>query len=348
MIANLDENIGRLATMLDETGLRDNTIVIFFNDNGGTGGVNLFNAGMRGAKGGYYDGGHRAACFISWPAGGLRPPGDVAALTEVQDLLPTLIDFCGLKAPQDARFDGTSLAGLLRGTTETLPDRMVVVQYGQQPTKGEAAVLWNKWRLVKDKELYDIASDPAQAKDVAAAHPDIVKRMQDHYNAWWAGVEPNLQNFSPLSIGADEENPVRLTAVDWANVYCDNSMDLRTGKNANAPWHLLVEKDGTYAISLRRWPKEADVAISAGVPEFKAVDGFLPAGVALPIGKARLKIGDLLDETKPVRSDDKEITFVVRLEAGTRIPMQSWFLDAKDEPLCGAYFAYVNRKPTEQ
>src|SRR5206468_4092677 len=54
MIANLDENMGRLDAFLNETGLRDNTIVIFFNDNGGTSGVNLYNAGMRGRKTQYY------------------------------------------------------------------------------------------------------------------------------------------------------------------------------------------------------------------------------------------------------------------------------------------------------
>ena len=114
---------------------------------------------------------------------------------------------------------------------ETLADRMLVVQYGQTPTKGDAAVIWNKWRLVKDKELFNIASDPGQAKDVAAEHPDIVKRMHDHYNAWWAEVAPNLQNFSPLSIGAEQENPVRLSAVDWADAYFDNIFVVRTGVN---------------------------------------------------------------------------------------------------------------------
>ncbi|HEX4146382.1 MAG TPA: arylsulfatase [Pirellulales bacterium] len=345
MIANLDENMGRLEAMLDETGLRDNTIVIFFNDNGGTAGVTLFNAGMRGSKTQYYDGGHRAACFISWPAGGLQAPRDIPTLTEVQDLLPTLIDLCGLQAPKDARFDGTSLAGLLKGTTETLPDRKLVVQYGQTPAKGTAAVLWNKWRLVHDKELYDVASDPGQAKDVAAEHPDVVEQMRDHYNAWWAGVEPNLQDFSPLSIGAKQENPVRLSAVDWANVYCDNVFQVRTGANNSGAWHILVEQEGTYEVALRRWPVEADAAICAPVPEFKAVDGTLPAGVALPVVKARLKIGDLFDATKPVGPDDKEVTFVVPLAAGLKVPLQTWFLDADGKQLCGAYYAYVKRMP---
>ena len=81
MIANIDENMAKLDRFLSETGLRDNTIVIFFNDNGGTAGVKLFNAGMRGHKTQYYEGGHRAACFIRWPGGKLRAPCDLASTT---------------------------------------------------------------------------------------------------------------------------------------------------------------------------------------------------------------------------------------------------------------------------
>ncbi|HTU24772.1 MAG TPA: arylsulfatase [Pirellulales bacterium] len=348
MLANLDENLGRLMTMLDETGLADNTILIYFNDNGGTNGVKIFNAGMRGGKTTLYDGGHRAACFIRWPAGGLGAPRDVPELTEVQDLLPTFIDLCGLKAPAGAHFDGTSLAGLLKGTSDRLPERMLVVQYGQTPTKGNAAVLWKRWRLVNDTELYDLATDPGQTKNVAAEHADVVERMREHYNAWWDGVAPKLEDFSPISIGDDAENPVCMTAVDWMNVYCDNAYDVRNGKTVNAPWSVLVEQEGVYEIALRRWPAEADAAITAAVPEFKAVDGKLPPGKALPIAAARLKVGEILDETKPVGPDDKLVSFRVRLDKGAKLPMQSWFLAADGSPVCGAFYAYAKRLPAEK
>src|SRR5207249_4613423 len=171
MIANIDDNMAKLEALLQETGLRDNTILIFMNDNGGTAGVNVYNAGMRGRKTQYYDGGHRAACFLRWPAGKLRAPGDIDTLTEIQDLLPTLIDFCALQRPKQAVFDGADLAGLLRGTAESLADRMLVVQYGQRPVKWDAAVMWNKWRLVEGKELYDLKTDPGQARNVASQKP---------------------------------------------------------------------------------------------------------------------------------------------------------------------------------
>jgi arylsulfatase len=342
MIANIDENFGKLEALLRETGLRDNTLLLYMNDNGGTAGVKVFNAGMRGRKTEYYDGGHRAICFARWPNGKLRKPGDVDALTQVQDVLPTLIELCDLKVPKKVRFDGTSLARLLRGTAD-LPERMLVVQYGQRPVKWEGAVLWNKWRLVHGKELYDLKTDPGQAKDVAASQPAVLKKMRAHYEKWWAGVAPRLDDFNPISVGSGVENPVTLTAADWANVYCDNMYDLRAGRDRNGPWHLLVERDGTYEIELRRWPREADAAIAAGVPAFKAVDGGLPAGKALPIAKARLKLG-AVDETKPVAATAKGVTFTLKLKAGTRTTLQTWFYDAAGKELCGAYFAYVRRR----
>jgi arylsulfatase len=343
MIANIDENMGRLDDFLKESGLRDNTIVILMNDNGGTAGVKLYNAGMRGQKTTYYEGGHRAACFIRWPAGKLRAPGDVDTASQVQDILPTLIECCGLTAPAGGKFDGASLAGLLTGKAAALPDRMMVVQYGQRPLKGDCAVLWNQWRLVKEKELYDIKADPGQAKDVAASNPEVMNKMQAHYDAWWTEIAKTLDDFSPVSLGADQENPVTLSAADWENVYCDNMQNLRQGVERNAPWHVLIEKDGDYEIALRRWPKEADAAIAAGVPPFKGVDGGLPAGKALPITKARLKVGGF-DASKAVGPEDKEVVFRVSLKAGPKTTMQTWFSDSDGKEVCGAYFAYVLRR----
>lgn len=342
MMANIDENVGRLDAFLHANKLFDDTIFIYMNDNGGTAGVPVYNAGMRGRKTQYYEGGHRASCFIRWPEKSLmRAPGDIDVNAEVQDILPTLLDLCGVDKPANAHFDGTSLAPLLRGKAETLPDRMLVVQYGQVPAKWDCAVMWNKWRLVAGKELYDLATDPAQAHDVAAEHADVVSKMRAHYETWWAGVAPRLDDFTPVVIGNDKENPVTLSAADWANVYCDNMQNLRTGLNANGPWHIQVDQDGRYEIELRRWPKEADAPIAGGVPAFKAVDGMLPAGKALPIVKARLKLGEV-DESQPVAPGQKGVTFTLPLKA-SKTQLQAWFYDADGNQLSGAYFAYVRR-----
>jgi len=223
---------------------------------------------------------------------------------------------------------------------------MLVVQYGPTPAKGQAAVLWDKWRLVHGEELYDLRTDPGQARDVAADHPGVIGKMREHYERWWQGVEPGIKQFSPISLGADQENPVTLTAADWADVYCDNMGHLRRGHPVTGPWHVLVEKDGEYEIALRRWPVEADAAIDAGVPEFKAVDGALPPGKALPIARIRLKIDGVLDETKPVPAGARAVVFDCRLSAGTRTTIETWCYDAQGKMLCGAYFAAVQRRPS--
>ena len=102
----------RLLRNLDEKGLTDNTILIYLTDNGTERGEKVFNAGMRGKKTLPYEGGHRVPLFVRWPDGNIGKPRDISALTECQDILPTLIDWCSLQQPKDAVFDGTSLGPL--------------------------------------------------------------------------------------------------------------------------------------------------------------------------------------------------------------------------------------------
>ena len=334
MIANVDENVGKLAAMLDEMGIAENTILIFMTDNGGTAGVKFFNAGMREGKTSLYDGGHRVPCFIRWPGGGLRQPGDIDELTTCQDLLPTLIDLCGLEAPAGKRFDGVSIAGLLRGPQNSLPDRMIVVQYHIEIPKWNSTVMWKKWRLVKGEELYNIADDPGQKANVADKHPDIVKAMRNHYERWWAEVEPIAKDPCYVHIGSERENPTTLTCADWYMIYADNFGHLQGGKNSY--WNILVERDGEYEFTLTRWPAEADAALDA------PLKGPAGQGKALPIAKARLKTNEL-DESKPVGSGDKSVAFKVALKAG-KMRLQTWFYDKDGNELCGAHYVRVYRK----
>jgi hypothetical protein len=336
MIANIDDNVGRLEAFLSKQGLRDDTIVIYMTDNGGTSGVNTFNAGLRGRKTMVYDGGHRAPCFIRWPSGGLRKPGDADALTQIQDLFPTLIDLCALDRPEKADFDGTSLADLLQGKAEQLPERMLVVQYGQILKKWDSAVLWNKWRLVQEKELYDLKSDPGQKHDVAATHPGIVKKMQAHYETWWKRIEPRLTDYVPLSLGAKQEPTVRLTSSDWQDIYSDNAGHVRqaVGGPRGGFWNVQVEQAGEYEITLRRWPHEIDLALTETIDK---------KGKALPIAQARLQIAGQDRTAKSSGATAREIVFRVRLPKG-KTRLHGWFGDRDGKDLCGAFYATVSWK----
>ena len=346
MIANIDHNMARLDAFLRERGLRDDTILIFLTDNGGTAGVPVFNAGMRGRKIDLYEGGHRVPCFVRWPAGNLRPPGPIAELTLVQDIFPTLLDLCGVKPPPGAAFDGVSLAALLWGKSDRLADRMNVIQFSRMndpvPKSGDAAVLWQRWRLVQNAELYDLATDPGQKSNVVAQHPDIAAKMRAHYAAWWARHEPRLNETERIIVGAPAENPTLLSPCDWRDVFVDQSRQVRAGIARNGVWHIEVARDGDYEISLRRWPAEADTAIVAALPPHEPFASSFPAGKALAITTARLAVGDF-DATRPVAVADKSVIFTAVLKAGPA-QLQTWFADAKGEALCGAYYVYVRIK----
>lgn len=343
MIANLDENAGKLEQLLADTGLRENTILVFMTDNGGTAGVNAYNAGMRGRKITLYEGGHRVPCFMRWPAGKVKAGRTIDDLACVQDLLPTLAELCGLRVPAGTQFDGVSLAGLLRESGKAIADRPVVIQFSRmqdpRPKKGDACVLWKKWRLVEDKELYDIAKDPAQEHNLIGEQPEIAARLRAHYAKWWAKVEPSLDSFLPVYIGAARENPVMLSPTEWADSFMDQGAQVRTGLRRNGTWHVQVERDGVYEFSLRRWPEEAGTAMREAVPAHQGECGAYPAGVALPIASAELEIAGNR-RSKAIGKDDREATFRVSLRRG-RTTLKTWFRDDAGVEICGAYFVYA-------
>jgi arylsulfatase A-like enzyme len=357
MIANLDDNVGRLETFLRESGLRDNTIVVFLTDNGSTFAPEYFPAGMKGNKTQLWEGGHRVPLFVRWPQGNLRAPGDVAGLTQVQDILPTLLELSGVKASRQAKFDGISLAPVLRGQVNPPKDRMFVINFSRMPLnlnartpdnpaiprREGAAVLWQRWRLLEDRELYDLSADPLQTRNVIAEHPDVAKRMRAHLDQWWSGVKEQAQQFQPSIIGHTKHNPAILTACEWADVFVDQQSQIRRGERKNSLWHIEAVRAGEYVFELRRWPREANAALSAGIPATKLADGNLPAGVALPIAKARLKLGDF-DQTIDLAAADTFASFRVPVKKG-RAQLQTWFLDATGKEICGAY--YVEARHTK-
>lgn len=345
MIANIDDNMGRLEQFLQDRGLRDNTVVIFMTDNGGTAGVRVHNAGMRGGKVTLWEGGHRVPCFVRWPAGKLRPAGDIAELTQVQDILPTLVDLCDLPRHPNTRLDGLSLAPLLRGTADSLPDRKLVIHYSRmnapEPVKEGAAVLWKKWRLLENRELYDLATDPRQEKNILAEHPEVARALRDHLDAWWRDVSPRLNEFGAVVVGNDAENPLQLSPADWQDSFLDQGRQVRDGLRRNGPWNVVVDRPAMYEIELRRWPREENAPLRGGLAAKPHSDGQFPPGLALPIASARLKVADF-DSRLDVATDQTHATFRVSLPAG-RTQLQTWFLDEQGGEICGAYYVYVRR-----
>jgi arylsulfatase A-like enzyme len=339
MIANFDENVGRLEAFLKARGLRENTLLIFMSDNGtqSSGAKAIYNAGMRDKKTSVFEGGHRVPCFIRWPQGKLHHGKDIHTLTQVQDLLPTLIELCGL-AGKGSAFDGMSLAGLLKGRVSGLPDRKLVVQYR---VSGEswnpAVVLWNKWRLVGPGKLYHVGRDPGQARNVADQHPEVAQAMAAHYDAWHGEAKPLFERPRWITLGSAAANPMILYAQDWTGGYCDNRGGL-TRATAQGYWNVIVERAGTYALELRRWPKESDKTLAEGLKGPQDT-----GSSARPVAAANVQIAGA-NHTLDIGAEDTHAAFYVKLPAG-KSQLATTLLDGEDRALCSAIYVYLKHLP---
>ncbi len=354
MIANIDDNVGKIRSFLDSEGLTENTIFIFTTDNGTSAGEKVFNAGMRGKKGSEYDGGHRVPLFVHWPNGELTGGRDVEEITAYVDVLPTLIDLCDVPPPTGVKFDGTSIAALLNDKVDVdWPDRILVTdsQRVKDPIKWrKSAVMTSQWRLNNGKELYDVKADPGQTKNVAEANPQVVQRLTDFYEQWWQELLPSFQNATAIYLGHAADNPARLTSHDWITTGSTpwNQSHVRKAQNGarnTGFWNVNVVADGDYEIRLRRWPEEADLPINAplapgadvpGVKAYRTTDG-----KAISPNRATIQIGDVASEAK-VEPGAKEVTFNLKLKAG-KTRMKALFISESGEEH-GAYFTYVLKK----
>ena len=219
MIANIDDNIGKLLAKISAWGIERNTLVVFMNDNGGTGGVRVFNAGMRGQKGTPFLGGTRASSFWRWP--GSLQPADVTKLAAHIDFFPTIAALAGAKLNAQAtqQIEGRSLVSLLENPSAPWPTRTLFTHTGRwakdaSPETGKyvnCSVRTPEYHLVSiskenrpDWMLFDLRQDYAEQKDLAAQKPEVVAAMRAAYEAWWQSAVPLMVNETAPLLG---ENP---------------------------------------------------------------------------------------------------------------------------------------------
>ena len=373
MISNIDENLGDFTRALAADNLLENTIFIFLTDNGTAGGFGStvrkqedgmtqviysgFNAGMRGKKGSPYEGGHRAACFIRWPEGGIRGGRNVDHLSAHMDVLPTLAALCKLDIPENHSFDGLDLSPLLqRKDNDSWPDRTLFVhhqgRFGQTvefdgPVKyKDYAVMTEKWRRVGDM-LFNIRDDPGQKVDLAGAYPGVMKDFGSAYEAWWKEVTERSDEYTRTIVGSPHQGLIMLTSQGWHGTEVPyNQQHIRNAMVANGFWDLEVEQAGTYRVELRRWPRELDAALDASIPPPILERGkhdlnyrlYKLPGNSIHVESARLKLCDV-DRWVDVEPGQKMVQFEVALEKG-KAELQTWFKDEEGVER-GAYFVYL-------
>ena len=197
MVTRMDRDFGRLLALLKELDLDRDTIVVFASDNGplydrlGGTDTDFFNSagGLRGRKGGVYEGGIRVPCVVRWP-GHVAAGATTDRVTGFEDWLPTLLELVGKADLAPARIDGISFAPTLLGKSIQEPRPFL---YRETPGYGgQQSVRAGNLKAVRQHlnpgpkqpkldpgavELYDLAADPAESTDIAATHPDDVKRL---------------------------------------------------------------------------------------------------------------------------------------------------------------------------
>ena len=180
MMENQDWNVGRVLQKLEEWHLAENTIVLYFSDNGPN--TARWTGGMKGRKGSVDEGGLRSVCHLRWPT--QLPKGrKVDAITGAIDLLPTLAGLAGVNPVSSKPLDGRDLSLLLRGQKTDWPERMLFSAWG-----GRLSVRTQQYRYGSNGALFDMLADPGQTQDVAAQRTDVVARLGRALSAWQTEV----------------------------------------------------------------------------------------------------------------------------------------------------------------
>jgi arylsulfatase A-like enzyme len=207
MCENIDQNVSRVLHKLDELHLADNTIVIYFSDNGPNSW--RWNGGMKGIKGSTDEGGVRSPFMIRWPAH-IKPETRVPQIAGAIDLLPTLADLAGVTIPAGKPLDGVSLKPLLEANAAKWPDRMIFSHWA-----GKVSLRTQRYRLDNADQLFDMEKDPGQTRDISADQKDLADRLSKALAQWKSEMLPGLKNDRrPFPVGYAEFPLTPLPARD--------------------------------------------------------------------------------------------------------------------------------------
>ncbi len=182
MTISLDDAVGTVLKALEKNKQVENTLLVFVNDNGGATNNASVNLPLRATKGTPYEGGIRVAFAVQWP--GTLPKAVVYEHpVSTLDLLPTAIAACGETVVSKQPLDGVNLLPFLKGENEAAPHEALYWRRGDNKAvrKGDMKLVSYK---KSDWQLYNIAEDEAESKDLAALRPEVVKSMAALYATW--------------------------------------------------------------------------------------------------------------------------------------------------------------------
>ncbi|WP_203329077.1 arylsulfatase [Candidatus Laterigemmans baculatus] len=281
MCENIDWNVGRILEKLDELQIADDTIVIYFSDNGPNG--FRWNGGMKGRKGSTDEGGMRVPCLVRWP--GRIPAGSrIESIGGAIDLLPTLADLAGIALKPKHPLDGVSLRPLLEQTAQSWPDRMLFSHWNNR-----VSVRTDRFRLDNAGKLFDMHNDPEQRHNVASEHPETAAELVAAAERWRAELLPGLRDDDrPFPVGYREFPITHLPARDGVG----HGNIVRSARAPNCSfftgwtsvedritWDVDVHTAGTYTVEVHYTCEADDVGAKL---ELSFADAALEAQVKEP------------------------------------------------------------------
>ncbi len=268
MVTNIDDNIERLIDVLRAKNKLENTVIIFLTDNGPQ--QDRYRMGLRGRKASVYQGGVKVPCIIHYPSLFENAKKVNTPLAHI-DLLPTILDICGIKDPLTSQIDGKSFFPLLMNNDD--------LQFGQRvlfeewirgfPVKYKnASARQGNYKLVgnveghgelNDFELYNLKDDPTERNNVVTYEPTIASALFGKLDDWLNGIytEKNNHRSYPAYIGTPYENPVYLNRNDvkgeaaWKQEELHGYWDVKVTENARYNIHVEFMNEIVEAGKLR-------------------------------------------------------------------------------------------------
>lgn len=257
MVSNIDYNIGRIMQSLKTQEKLDNTLIIFLSDNGPM--SKRFNAGLRALKSSTYDGGVKSPCILRYP-GTFEKGSTIETVTAHIDLLPTIIDFCGIDLPEALDIDGKSMLPLVNGEQqEAFMDRNIYEQWGRQFPERYKNISVRKgfYKLIgnasydanlADFELYETNADPFETNNIAAENLELVNQLKSELDEWFS--QEVIENGNPkrqfLVLDPDQEEKLILTRNE-----AKGPPEIWWNDNQYGYWDVDVVKSGYYDIKIQ-------------------------------------------------------------------------------------------------
>lgn len=197
MVESMDRAVGKVLESLEEKGIADNTVVVFFSDNGGLStseGMPTANTPLRAGKGWLYEGGIREPAIIKWPQ--VAQPTVSPAMITCMDFYPTILEMAGIELQPDLHQDGKSLVPLLKGETEQVHESAYFHYPHRSNQRGRpsSAIRKGDYKLIVffddgHKELYNLKQDLGEKKDLAADMPELTQDLYQELKTWWKEVD---------------------------------------------------------------------------------------------------------------------------------------------------------------